>query len=77
MQPSEELTMGSISQIADAMVKSFQKLDLAARHDVREQIYKKVTGRLYRQSTQKINAATAPQDVGPAKKSFHSTNSTD
>jgi len=51
MQPSEELTMGSLSQMASAMVKSFQKLDLAARHDIRKKIYNKVTAQPYRRAT--------------------------
>lgn len=41
--------MGTLSELANAMVKSFQQLDLAARHHVRKEVYEKITGLPYRE----------------------------
>jgi len=42
--------MGTLSELANAMVKSFHKLELAARHDFRKEVYEKLTGLPYRET---------------------------
>jgi hypothetical protein len=41
--------MGTLSELANAMVTSFQKLDLSARHNFRKAACEKLTGLSYRE----------------------------